>query len=402
MALVAGAAAAGVALTSPCCLSSGLCACRSQRRRVGVKGASAGKGSLRADFYGRSLSASQKSGSSSVVARRRPAQVVRCAQAGNVVDGEAPLGPIPRRHEEFNFSRWLRHRSDTRHWRHVFTIGDSRVFQRVALPCLTLTGLAALVPVADKVLHLPLPVIPATPFTLTSAVLGLLLVFRTNASYDRYWEGRKLWALLLQRSRDVSRQAMNWIEDEKLRDMYVRYSAALPWTLKCHLRKGEDPANHVKELLQDDELQALLNSKHRPIHMTQVVTEILRQAGLTEYQFITMDHNVTVYADVMGACERILRCPIPVSYTRHTSRFLLVYCALLPLVFYHDFGPAVIPAIFLLTYALFGIEEIGVTIEEPFHLLPLELICAEIETSIKESYSAKDNSQIILAETLQA
>ena len=92
--------------------------------------------------------------------------------------------------------------------------------------------------------------------------------------------------------------------------------------------------------------------------------------------------NLTALEDVVGTCERILRTPIPLSYTRHTSRFMIIWLTLLPFALYDSLRWAVVPVCTLLAFLLLGIEEIGVQIEEPFSILDLERICATVRENV--------------------
>jgi len=111
----------------------------------------------------------------------------------------------------------------------------------------------------------------------------------------------------------------------------------------------------------------------------------VQRANLNPMDRARMDDMVCKLVDYLGACERIFRSPIPLVYTRHTARFLTSFMVLLPLALW---GPmngswnhwAVIPATTILAIFLFGIEELGIQIEEPFGILPLEALC---DTSIE-------------------
>lgn len=282
----------------------------------------------------------------------------------------------------FDFTLWKRHRLIDRYSRHVTSVTNSAIFQRALFPCLSVTGLAALWAFYADFFG-PVPSAPVLPFGLTSATLSLLLVFRTNASYDRYWEARKIWGGLLNRTRDLARQS-EWIEDEQFRAKFVRYIVAFMRSLKVHIRPGEDLKAELSHLLDRDDLAQTLVADNRPMHIIQVLTEMVKQANLSEVRVNTMDSNLTFFQDTLGDCERLVRCPIPRSYTRHTSRFIILYLSLLPLCLYKDFGAWMIPTIFIISYAMLGIEEIGVRIEEPFSRLNLEAICNTCETNLIE------------------
>eukprot|EP00898_Chlorokybus_atmophyticus_P006814 jgi/Chlat1/7133/Chrsp57S06806 len=309
----------------------------------------------------------------------------------------AEFQPVKQRDAVFDFDAWERHRTIDRHWRHLGAFPSSPVFWNTMTPVLNITLLASLVPLYDQFLG-GVPNIPLLPFSMWSVIyerilqvstgLGLLLVFRTNASYDRYWEARKLWGGLLNRTRDVVRQGSDWFKDDSLKDALMRYTIAFPRSLKVHLRGDEDIEKELQHLLKPHELKQLKQSQNRPMHVLQMMTEIVKQAQFKDKsKVLLMDQNITFFNDVLGGCERILRCPIPLSYTRHTSRFMIGWLCLLPLVFYKQFGFGMVPAIFLMSYGMIGIETIGNRIEEPFSLLNLEGICNTCETNLKEMLS---------------
>jgi predicted membrane chloride channel (bestrophin family) len=126
-----------------------------------------------------------------------------------------------------------------------------------------------------------------------------------------------------------------------------------------------------------------------------MISATVQRADLNPMDRARMDDMVCKLVDYLGACERIFRSPIPLVYTRHTARFLTSFMVLLPLALW---GPmagswnhwATIPATTILAIFLFGIEELGIQIEEPFGILPLEALCdTSIETVVmdmQESY----------------
>ncbi|KIY95166.1 hypothetical protein MNEG_12797 [Monoraphidium neglectum] len=97
-----------------------------------------------------------------------------------------------------------------------------------------------------------------------------------------------------------------------------------------------------------------------------------------------MDGNLTAFEDILGTCERLLRTPIPLSYTRHTSRFLVIWLALLPFTLFGSLGLATPPLCLMIAFLLLGIEEIGVSIEEPFSILALEAVCDSATNNVRE------------------
>ncbi len=101
---------------------------------------------------------------------------------------------------------------------------------------------------------------------------------------------------------------------------------------------------------------------------------------------MALDQNVHLLTDHLGACERIHKTPLPFAYVVHLRRALILFCFTLPFALVRDFGWGTILDTLLVAYVFFGIEEIGVEIENPFGLddndLPLERLCATIERDL--------------------
>mmetsp|Transcript_8196 Transcript_8196/g.16121 ORF Transcript_8196/g.16121 Transcript_8196/m.16121 type:complete len:179 (-) Transcript_8196:557-1093(-) len=110
---------------------------------------------------------------------------------------------------------------------------------------------------------------------------------------------------------------------------------------------------------------------NRPVKVLQMISITVAAADLDPIIANRLDNEVRELENVLGSCERILRTPMYTSYTRHTSRFLFTWLAMLPLVLWPLCGVYCTPATVLIAYSLLAIEDIGVMIEEPFDILPL-------------------------------
>ena len=235
--------------------------------------------------------------------------------------------------------------------------------------------------------------IPETAHSLIGTSLGLLLVFRTNASYDRFWEGRKLWGGIVNETRNLARQSASWCaEDRDLANQTIHWTIAFASSTMSRLRGGSQTLGPMQKLLPEGEAAAALNSRHVPLAVLCRITDLIRVArerGLIDsHQLQSMDQNVQALTGYCGACERIRSTPLPFAYAVHLRRALMVYCFTLPFALVHRFGLVTIPVTLVVAYILFGIEEIGVEIEDPFgedtNDLPLEKICATIEQNLLE------------------
>ncbi|GLI65099.1 hypothetical protein VaNZ11_008540 [Volvox africanus] len=292
----------------------------------------------------------------------------------------------------FTFDDWKRHRSGSRYLYHLKTLSESGIVRGIATPVLFVTLFTAVV-AAFNVAHTarilplwvpPLPNIAIEPIQLTSIALSLLLVFRTNASYSRWDEGRRSFGSITTVSRDIARQAFGWFcqDDADSRSRLGRWLVALGRVTMVHLREEHNMKDELRGVLQPQEIEAVTSSVHPPSFCLQMITWIIRTAGLPQELIIRMDENVSRLTDAVSACERILNTPIPLSYTRHTARFLMAWLVCLPFSLWSYCGLAMIPIAALVAFVLLGIEEIGVYIEEPFSILALEKLVNKLENIV--------------------
>lgn len=309
------------------------------------------------------------------------------------------------RRSVYDFDYWANHRSTSRHWNHIASMPSSRIIRSLFPPVGFVMGVAAAVCAAHTAAqqgYIPweLPNADMTPITLTSFALSLLLVFRTNSSYGRFDEARKMWGLALNRSRDITRMAVSFFPDSDMsggrtaaaqrKATFARWAIAWTISLKCHLRPNEDLKKEAGAVLTKDELDLLLAADHKVLMTFQMMTHIIEDAGLNNFQCMQMHGNITTFQDILGGCERLLRTPLPVSYTRHTSRFLLIWLNVLPFALYSKLGWACVPACGFIALLLLGIEEIGVEIEDPFGILALEAIAGKAKADIIETINRQD------------
>lgn len=229
--------------------------------------------------------------------------------------------------------------------------------------------------------------IPITMHSLIGTAIGLLLVFRTNSSYDRFWEGRRMWGCIINESRNMARAAAVHLRDAPLLQRQV-----IEWTIAfayatMHRLRGEATLGQAARYLTPQELAEVTVAEHIPLQVARRLSDTLREARkqgvLSEYALFSIDQNTQLLIDYMGACERIQKTPLPFAYMVHLRRGLILYCFSLPFALVNDFHWTTVLLTLLVAYVFFGIEEIGVEIEGPFGTdendLPLERFCASIE-----------------------
>lgn len=167
----------------------------------------------------------------------------------------------------------------------------------------------------------------------------------------------------------------------------------------CHLRyeKEHNLREELKDVLNQAELNLVEVSFHKPNYCMQVLTATIASSGLQQELVERADENLSELTRAIAACERILNTPIPMSYTRHTARFLIGWLTLLPWALWSYCGWTMVPISGLMSFVLLGIEEIGVYIEEPFSVLPLEKFCIKLRNMMVAFNKEHEQLQELLA-----
>ncbi len=222
-------------------------------------------------------------------------------------------------------------------------------------------------------------------------VISMLLVFRTNTAYDRWWEGRKQWGALVNNSRGLAIKLSAILAPEDLaeRKFFKKTIPAFASTLKNHLRSEETQM----ELFEDPESGFTVDhTKHRPNQISLLINirlqNMLRQGKITQEQLLFLNNEVLAYNDICGACERIKNTPIPYSYSAFLKKFIFMYVITLPIGYVFTLGYYIIPVIAFVFYVLASLELIAEEIEDPFgkdaNDLPLDNIVLTIERNVEE------------------
>ncbi|MFC4688130.1 bestrophin family protein [Epilithonimonas pallida] len=243
------------------------------------------------------------------------------------------------------------------------------------------------------ILSFKVPLNPA-PLTLFGFVLALFLGFRNNASYDRFWEGRKLWGALLNTARALTRQAMtlsNIKNDTISVHSFVNLLSAFVFALKHQLR-GTDAYEDLKSRLNEDQLKIVAESKYKPAVIMRLLAEWVQKAKdegfLDSIQQARFDENFDKLSDILGGCERLVSTPIPYSYRVLLHRTVYIYCFLLPFGLVDSLGWFMPLIVVFVAYTFVAFEAIADEIEEPFGTdandLALNSMCIMIDETIHE------------------
>ncbi len=225
-------------------------------------------------------------------------------------------------------------------------------------------------------------------------VLGLLLVFRTNTAYDRFWEGRKAWGTLVVTSRNLARLMQTAIQptdavarDRQKQAFHYVIAFAIATKLKLRDQSSAEIAGALSPWLPELERTELAESSHLPLAlMSRLAAYLSQELPANPWQSAQEMQNSLV--EGLTACERIHSTPMPPAYTIYLRRLTLLYCLTLPFYVVEDIGWLTPPLMALISFILFGVEQIGTEIENPFghdsNDLPLDAICQEIAANVTQ------------------
>ncbi|WP_099237697.1 bestrophin family protein [Synechococcus sp. BDU 130192] len=226
-------------------------------------------------------------------------------------------------------------------------------------------------------------------------ILGLLIVFRTNTSYERFWEGRKAWGGIVVNIRNLAQEILIGITTSTEKEIQGKKQAlnlllAFAIATKLHLR-GDQVNDRLEALVEPEQVTQLKDSKNRPLDIQFWLRTYLHQQlklknfGDAQLNMTTgMLNNLT---DSVSGCERILTTPIPITYRVYLKRLILIYCFGLPFRLVPEMTWWAIPIVAVVSFLLLGVEEVARELENPFGFdvndLPLDDLCDVIEGNLE-------------------
>jgi putative membrane protein len=218
-------------------------------------------------------------------------------------------------------------------------------------------------------------------------VISLLLAYRTNTAYDRWWEGRKMWGGLVNSSRNLAIKFSAILTIETDRAFFRKMIPNYAFILQKHLNDSDT----AKQLFDDVDLE-IDHHKHKPNQVAkmlfQKVNDLYVAKKITGDQLIILNNELKSFTDVCGACERIKNTPIPYSYSAFIKKFIFIYVLTLPFAYVFILGYFVIPVVVFIFYVLASLELIAEEIEDPFGTddndLPTKKIAENIKKQVEE------------------
>jgi len=296
------------------------------------------------------------------------------------------------------------------YWLGTFIVRGS-VAPRVLLDVLGFglltVGIVVLIQRLERLLQVELA-IPLGRFEAAGAVLGLLLVWRVNSGYSRWWEARILWGGIVNQSRNLAISGLAYgPRNLRWRSRFVRWIAVFPHVCRRSLREQRS-FPELERLLSDESRDWITKSEHMPGAVSGEIGMLLYEArnlGMDGFAFLKCEEQRSRLIDHIGACERILKTPFPRSGAIQVRQFIFLLLITLPAGLMPAFdADSAIPTslmpdmyqagivaicVMLLAYPLMALDRIGMELQNPFFtnridFLPLDSICTDIERNVLE------------------
>lgn len=292
-------------------------------------------------------------------------------------------------------------------WREAFAVHGS--VTPYVMPNVVAVGLfAGAVCVLAWIVKMPTGMrlgLEVAPYEFAGAVLTLLLILRTNAGYDRWWEARKLWGGIVNQCRNAAISAVAYgPADRGWREAFVKWTAAFPHVARAGLR-GERPPPELAALVGPAAADRVAASPHAPSAVALALADLLREAcdrhGMDRFAFLQIDAQRASLIDHIGACERILKTPLPFVYAVKVRRFIVLFLFSLPFALLHrtDSDWLVPLVTMMVAYPLLSLDQIGVELQNPFAKvnlshLPLDGIAETIEGNLTGLLNAREGGAV--------
>jgi putative membrane protein len=230
--------------------------------------------------------------------------------------------------------------------------------------------------------------------TLLAFVISMLMVFRTNTAYDRWYEGRRLWGNLVNNSRNLAIKLSAMLPETELehRTFFRTTIPAYAHALHQHLRSEKTRLALFDEDANHHLFKTIDQEKHIPNQVSLLIFKrvhhLYKQQAIDREQLLMLNAELQSFADICGACERIKNTPIPFSYSVFIKKFIFLYVMTLPFGYVFMLGYYMIPVVAFIFYVMASLELIAEEIEDPFGTdendVPTMKIAQNIEKHIAE------------------
>lgn len=297
-------------------------------------------------------------------------------------------------------------------WRHIFYYTRFKLLYFVAL--------SVAVYVIHEVYDIRNLNLPFNAVATLSTALAIYLGFKNNYAYERWWEARKIWGLIVNYSRAWAREVLTLLiqngekskEFEHLQSRLLYRHIAFVNALRVFLRqKHEYNETNIKEIIEvkngygeirkflsQAEYDEAISKKNPPNHLIKLQGEDLKTAyengWLSDFRFVQLSQTLTEFNNHQGMSERIKNTPLPRPYSFFSRVFVTIHGTLIPFAFIEELSWVNIPLSIVINFVFLALDYIGERTEDPFENrmddTPLSSISITIEENVKEMFGDID------------
>lgn len=271
----------------------------------------------------------------------------------------------------------------------------SYVFGKIKYEIIAITIYAILVTILYNTYHLRHISIPISIPAILGTVISLLLGFRSNQAYDRWWEARHVWGAIVNDSRSVSRQITSFMptDDESgqvntFTKRFIFRQIAWCYSLGRHLR-GQNASKGLDNYLDGNEYELIVRMDNIPAalldRMGKDLQLALEEGWINRFQQIELDRTLSRLTDAMGKCERIKNTVFPSTYSLYIHLSLMLFIALLPFGVIEYIGLFEVPLVVAVSACFLLIEKMGIHLQDPFENKPTDTPMTTIAKSIEKN-----------------
>lgn len=257
--------------------------------------------------------------------------------------------------------------------------------------------------------HVTRITIPLSVPMILGTVISLLLGFRSNQAYDRWWEARIIWGAIVNDSRTLARQVLTFVdssyhsvEAKQFAERFIRRQIAWNYCLSRHLR-NENPLNGLKTFLLEEEMKIISRYRNMPAAILEIhgrdITYALEMGWINQFQQVELDRTLTRLCDSMGKCERIKNTVFPATYSLYIHFAMNLFIMLLPFGLIEYFGYMEIPLVIAIAASFMLIEKMAIHLQDPFENKPTDTPMTAISGNIEKDLRQMLNDYHIVEES---
>ncbi|RCH55599.1 hypothetical protein DJ568_06820 [Mucilaginibacter hurinus] len=271
-------------------------------------------------------------------------------------------------------------------------------FGKIKTEIILVTAYAVLIAILYNNFHFTRISIPIAVPAILGTVISLLLAFKSNQAYDRWWEARTIWGAIVNDTRTLTRQLLTFVDthygtgDERaFCERVAKRQIAWCHSLSKHLR-GENAMEGIEHLICNEDMDYIKRYNNVPLGLLELQGTDLRNAfklgWINEYQQVKMDETLTRFSNEMGGCERIKNTVFPATYSVYIHFSLVLFIMMLPFGLIEYFGIVEVPVVIAIACSFFLIEKMAIHLQDPFENKPTDTptttISKNIERDIKQ------------------